>query len=130
MEFKFDLIDQIAQGPQWVYWWTRVIDYSNWLLIPFAVFDSRARWALLAWFLNIIMRLGLYNLFGYNRILGLSHILAWTPLLIYLLKQRQSFTTENWPGRYLYWFMGVIAVSLVFDYIDVGRYLLGAPNFS
>ena len=125
MEFKFDLIEQIAQGPAWVYWWTRVIDASNWLLIPFAVFDTRARWALLAWMLNIVMILSLYNLFGYTRILGLSHILAWTPLLVYLLKQRQSFLDENWAGRYFYWFMAVITVSLLFDYVDVVRYLLG-----
>lgn len=127
---EFDLIDRIAEGPQWVYWWTRVIDASNWLLIPFAFYDRRARWAFLAWVVNVVIILSLYNIFGYVRILGLSHIIAWTPLLIYLLKQRQPFQAENWAGRYLYWFIVVISVSLVFDYIDLARYFLDAVNYS
>ena len=127
---EFDLIERISQGPPWVYWWTRVIDASNWLLIPFAFYDQRARWALVAWFFNIVVILALYNLFGYTRILGLSHILAWTPLLYYLFNQRKPFSEESWSGRYLYWFMLVISVSLLFDYFDVARYLMGNIYFS
>ena len=126
---EIDLINRIAEGPQWVYWWTRVIDASNWLLLLFVWQDKRARWAFLAWLLNAVMILSLYELYGYVRILGLSHIIAWTPLLIYLLKQRKAFTQENWAGRYLYWFMLVISVSLVFDYYDVYRYFMGAIYF-
>lgn len=127
---QFDLIDRIAEGPHWVYWWTRVIDASNWLLLAFVYFDRRIRWAFAAWILNIVLILTLYNVFGYVRILGLSHIIAWTPLLIYLLRQRQPFAVENRAGRYLYWFMLVISVSLVFDYIDVIRYFMGAVNYT
>jgi len=123
LDINLDLIDRIAQGPPWIYWWTRVIDATNWLLVPFAFYDRRARWALLAWVINLVMIITLYNIFGYVRILGLSHIIAWTPLLIFLLGRRHPFSQENWAGRYLYWFMAVITVSLVFDYIDVARYL-------
>ncbi len=79
----------------------------------------------LAWVVNIVIILTIYNTAGYTRLLGLSHIIAWTPLLPYLLSQRRPFTEENWAGRYLYWFMAVITVSLIFDYIDVVRYFLG-----
>lgn len=127
---EFDLIDRIAEGPQWVYWWTRIIDVSNWLLLFFAFFDRRASWAVFAWAVNIILILSLYNLFGYVRILGLSHIVVWTPLLIYLLRNRDPFLIENWAGRYLYWFMLVISVSLVFDYIDLIRYFMGSVNYA
>ncbi|MEM7359913.1 MAG: hypothetical protein AAF431_12505 [Pseudomonadota bacterium] len=126
---EFNLIERIAEGPQWVYWWTRVIDTSNWLLVPFAFYDRRALWALFAWVVNIIIILSLYNIFGYVRILGLSHIIAWTPLLIYLWKARKPFALENWTGRYLYWFMVVIAISLAFDYVDLVRYLSGDINY-
>lgn len=27
--------------------------------------------------------------------------------------------------QWVYWFMGVIAISLIFDYIDVVRYFMG-----
>lgn len=129
MDIQLDLVDRIAEGPKWVYWWTRVIDTSNWLLIPFAFFDRRARWAFLAWVINVVIILTLYNVFGYTRILGLAHIIVWTPLLPYLLSQRRPFAEESWPGRYLYWFMAVITVSLIFDYIDVARYFMGATSF-
>ncbi len=125
MDIQFDLVDRIAEGPQWIYWWTRVIDTSNWLLLLFVYFDRRARWAFLAWVVNIVIILTLYNVYGYTRILGLAHIIAWTPLLPYLLAQRRPFAKENWAGRYLYWFMGVITISLIFDYIDVARYFMG-----
>lgn len=130
MDFEIDLIARIAEGPAWVYWWTRVIDASNWLLVPFAFVDRRARIALGAWLFNIVVMLSLYNIFGYVRLLGLAHILAWTPLLIYLWPRRRPFFEENWAGRYLYWFMAVIAVSLVFDYIDLVRFLMGDVAYS
>lgn len=130
MEIDFGLVERIAEGPQWVYWWTRVIDTSNWALLLFVYFDRRARWAFLAWIFNIVVILTIYNMFGYVRLLGLAHILAWTPLLPYLLYHRQPFAEENWAGRYLYWFMAVIMISLVFDYIDVVRYFLGQRQFS
>lgn len=129
MEVDFGLVERIAEGPQWVYWWTRVIDTSNWALLLFVYFDRRARWAFLAWIFNIVVILTIYNMFGYVRLLGLAHILAWTPLLPYLLYHRRPFMEENWTGRYLYWFMAVIAISLVFDYIDVVRYFLGQTHF-
>ncbi len=127
MEFQMDLglIDRIAEGPAWIYWWTRVIDTSNWLLVPFAFFDRRAHWALTAWLANIIIILTLFGTFGYVRLLGLSHILVWTPLLVYLLKKRQPFKDENPAGKYLYLFMAVIIISLVFDYVDLVRYFMG-----
>lgn len=125
MDLNFDLVDRIAEGPAWIYWWPRVIDASNWLLLPFAFFDRRTRLAFAAWLANIVIILSLYNALGFVRLLGLSHILVWTPLLFMLIRRRRPFAQENLAGRYLYWFMAVIAVSLVFDYIDLVRYILG-----
>lgn len=125
LQMDMGLIDRIAEGPAWIYWWTRVIDTSNWLLVPLAFLDRRAHWALTAWFANIIIILTLFGTFGYVRLLGLSHILVWTPLLIYLLKERKPFREENLAGRYLYWFMTMASISLIFDYIDLARYFMG-----
>ena len=125
MDIDLTLIDRIKQGPEWIYWWTRVIDWSNWALLSFVYFDKRARWAFLAWLVNIVIIIALYNVYGYIKILGLSHMLVWSGLLVYLLRNRQPFVQENWSGKYLYWFMAVISVSLVFDYVDVFGYLVG-----
>lgn len=127
MELNMDmhLIDRIAQGPAWIFWWTRIIDVSNWLLLPMAFLDRRAHWGATAWLANIIIILTLYGTFGYVRLLGLSHIIVWTPLLIYLIVRRKPFSEETRVGKYLHWFMGVISVSLILDYIEVTRYFLG-----
>lgn len=127
IEWQMDLglIRRIAEGPAWVYWWTRVIDVSNWMLIAFAFRDVRAHWALTAWFANVCIILTLFGTFGYGRWLGLSHILVWTPLWIYLVRTLQPFSSERVSGRYLYWFLAVISISLAFDYVDLCRWLLG-----
>lgn len=132
MDIQMDsgLVARIAEGPAWIYWWTRVIDTTNWLLIPFAFMDRRAHWALTAWFVNIIIILTLYGTFGYVRLLGLSHILVWTPLMIYLLRERKPFGQENWAGRYLHWFMIMATISLAFDYVDLARYFMGDVSAS
>ncbi len=129
MELDFGLVDRIAQGPQWVYWWTRVIDVTNWLLIPFAFIDKRARWALLAWVCNIVIIITLFNVYGYSRILGLSHIIVWLPLLIYLAKNRRPLNRENVAGIYLHWFVLIITISMLFDALDVVRFAYGDTQF-
>jgi len=125
LQMEMGLVDRIAEGPAWIYWWTRIIDTTNWLLVPLAFTDRRAHWALTAWFANIIIILTLFGTFGYVRLLGLSHILVWTPLLIYLWRERKPFSEESLAGKYLYWFMFVALASLIFDYIDLVRYMLG-----
>jgi len=125
LEMDMGLINRIAEGPAWIFWWTRVIDTTNWLLVPFAFVDRRAHWGVTAWLANIIMILTLYGTFGYVRLLGLSHILVWTPYLIYLWRMRAPFKEENLAGKYLHWFMIMASVSLVFDYIDLVRYIMG-----
>ena len=49
--------------------------------------------------------------------------------MVYLWPRRRAFAQENWAGRYLYWFMAVISVSLLFDYVDLVRYLAGDRTY-
>ena len=62
---------------------------------------------------------------GYVRLLGIVHVILWTPLFVYLL--RRAWHGEMRPGfRVVMWlFVVSLAISLVFDYVDVVRYLLG-----
>jgi len=121
--------DALAQQPDWVVYWV------NWMTLIFGVsfvaflFSRHTRGAALAVFLaytaGVLMLFWLYAELGYVRLLGLPHVLFWTPLAIYLiwrLRDRQIPT----PLRLL---MGVllatVVISLGFDYTDVARYLLG-----
>lgn len=82
------------------------------------------------WLGNIITMMTMYRLLGYVRLLGLSHVIWWTPLLVWmtpiLIRDRPSGNYGVW----LYLLLASNFASLVIDYIDVIRYLLGdtAPS--
>jgi len=79
----------------------------------------------LVWLANGTTMMAMYWIFGYTRILGLSHIIWWTPLLIWLFPR---FRAQGFKGVFGIW-LGVLLVSifasLVIDYVDVARYILG-----
>ncbi len=65
----------------------------------------------------------LYNQWGYVRLLGLGHVVLWTPLLIWMRPRLPALTDK---ARIIAWvFFATLAVSLVIDYIDVIRWLAG-----
>jgi hypothetical protein len=129
MEQELSLFERLYHGPALTFWWTRVIDVTNWLAVIFAFRDKRAHWMLTAWLTYIIIILALYDNYGFVRILGLAHMIAWTPLVIYLWRQRKPFGQETFTGKYLYVAMAVLGTSLIFDYIDVAKYFLGFPEY-
>jgi hypothetical protein len=71
-----------------------------------------------------------YNKFGYVKLLGLPHIIFWTPLVYYLLKTLKRGDVPVWPTRIISVILAVFVVSLVFDYVDVIRYLFGNRGVS
>lgn len=79
----------------------------------------------LVWLGNIASMMTLYWVLGYVRLLGLSHVIWWTPLFAWLapLVWRARLT-----GSYGVWLRLLIVsdlASLAIDYVDVVRYLLG-----
>ncbi|MGI9406686.1 MAG: hypothetical protein ACR2O4_09980 [Hyphomicrobiaceae bacterium] len=67
----------------------------------------------------------LYGQIGYVRLLGIVHVILWTPLVIYLWRRLQDASITP-PFRQMIWLLiATLTVSLAFDYADVIRYLLG-----
>ncbi len=67
----------------------------------------------------------LYDQVGFVRLLGIVHVVFWTPLAIYIW-QRLKDPNITPPFRQIMWvFLATIVVSLLFDYTDVIRYALG-----
>ena len=124
------LQEAIAAQPTWVVIWT------NWLLFGAFVMPL----VLLIWresrFTGIVTALAsvlsataidwMFGAMGYVKLLGLPHVLIWTPLVFFLLAQARKADMPVWPRRVIWVIAGTIVVSLVFDYVDVARYLLGA----
>ena len=73
----------------------------------------------------------LYGQMGYVKLLGLPHIIFWTPLAIYLFMQLRRVDLPLWPRRIMIVVLATVVISLAFDYADSIRYFFGerTPTF-
>ena len=109
----------------WLYWMAFAIAVTPLVLI----FSKATRLdAIVVFFTNLAMFVGMswvYDQMGYVRLMGIVHVILWTPLLIFLLLRAKNGEMPL-PCRLVMWmFAATLAVSLVFDYTDTIRYLLG-----
>lgn len=118
------MMSLIAQEPLWLKSWVFWMIFINSIAVFFAFTRNEAHWVLTAWLANLVTMPMLFDSVGYVRLLGLSHIIFWTPLVIYLWLRRREFS-NTWTGHYLWVVMATNGASLVIDYIDVARYLTG-----
>jgi riboflavin transporter FmnP len=123
------LQEAIAQQPAWIGYWLKWLLFGAFILPLALLFWRQSRVAgIVAVAASLTGALGtnwLYNQMGYVKLLGLAHIIVWTPLAIYLVYQIRRADMPKWPR----WIIGVVLVSiltsLAFDYTDALRYLLG-----
>jgi hypothetical protein len=118
----------VARQPQWVQHWLdiMVIVLGGFSLV-FSFVRVEARWVLAGFLLGAATLLGLYSQIGYSRLLGLAHVIFWTPVLIYLLRRRAQWRVkETLSGKWIVLAVMILTISLVFDYTDVIRWVFGA----
>lgn len=72
----------------------------------------------------VLMQL-LFNAVGFVRLLGLPHVVAWTPLAIYLTMRLRGGAFAGFRKLAVLMVLVTICISLAFDYVDVARYLMG-----
>jgi hypothetical protein len=117
----------LASGWQtvWLYWMSFAIIVTPLVL----VFAKATRLdAVIVFLTNIAMLVGMgwvYEQIGYVRLLGIVHVILWTPLFIYLFLRAKNGEMPLLCRLIIWMFVATLAVSLVFDYTDVVRYLLG-----
>jgi hypothetical protein len=58
-------------------------------------------------------------------LLGLPHLILWVPIVVFLMAQQARGDMTNWPRRIIWFIIAIICISLVFDFIDVARWILG-----
>ncbi len=120
--FKAD----IATAPLWVQYWLNYMSFVLMLSIPFAFVRVEARWAALVVALSLPAMVALHSAIGYVRLLGVVHVVLWTPFVIYLWRRRDKWRArETLSGKWLALLFTTMVISLVFDYSDVARWLLG-----
>jgi uncharacterized membrane protein YeaQ/YmgE (transglycosylase-associated protein family) len=121
--------EAIALQPPWLAYWLYWLVFGA-VVLPLALLIWRqSRIAGLAALVAGVVggyAVGwLYDRMGYVKLLGLPHIIVWTPLAIYLFYQIRRADMPKWPRWIMIVVLATILISLAFDYVDVLRYLLG-----
>jgi hypothetical protein len=108
----------------WFYWLGYVIVATP-VILAFSKATRRDALIVLLTNISVIVAMGwLYRQIGYVRLLGIVHVILWTPLFVYLFNRAKN-GEMTLPFRLVIWlFVATLAVSLAFDYVDVMRYLL------
>ncbi|MBI3435590.1 MAG: hypothetical protein HY056_11010 [Proteobacteria bacterium] len=116
---------QLAQLPGHLQLWLAWLAIVS-FLGPLALIRHRlARVVLLFQLANAALGAVLGLSLGLVRLLGLSHVIFWTPMLIVVARAIPSLTRNSALGIWARVFALTILLSLVLDYIDVARYILG-----
>lgn len=115
----------IMMQPLWLQAWIGWLVLVNILGAVIFVRRPEARWVLIAMAGNAVFMNWLFAEYGYQRILGLAHVVFWTPLLAYLWLRRRQWALQSLGGKWIAVLFATNLVSLVIDYIDVARYLAG-----
>ena len=123
------LQEAITHQPLWVQLWLDWLLFAG-IALPLSLFIwKKTRLAAAASLVtSVVVGFGViwvYSQMGFVKLLGLSHIIFWTPLAIYFFLILRSGNLPPWPR----WIMTVVLVTLVislaFDYTDFVRYSLG-----
>jgi hypothetical protein len=124
MRNPFRFFVELIQQPIWVSIWLLFLMIVNFASVAFWN-ELLAKVILIIFILSAISMMGLYSRFGFEKILGLGHIL-WIPLLVYVLIEIPA--AEGAFKSYLIILFISITISLVFDIIYVWRYFTSPKN--
>lgn len=116
----------LETAPLWVQYWVQFMGLVFVPAIPFAFFRVEARWAVLVMFLTLPAMIALHSAVGFVRLLGVVHVVIWTPFVFLLWRRRRDWRVkETLSGKWIALLFATMIVSLAFDYSDVARWFLG-----
>ena len=95
-------------------------------VVPLFFLGSReARVVLAAMLIAAVIQLLIVGRSGYVRLLGAGHVVAWVPMLLWLVPRLPGLGSATPFARWLLAVVVVDLASLVIDFVDVARYLAG-----
>ena len=116
----------LETAPRWVQAWVQFMGVVLMLSVPFAFRRVEARVALVIAAITLPAMVWLYSKIGFVRLLGVVHVVLWTPFLFWLWRRRQEWRVkETIAGKWVVLLFATMVVSLAFDYADVARWLMG-----
>lgn len=118
MRNPFKFFTELLQQPAWIRVWVMFLMLVNLASVGFWN-EPMAQLIFVTFMFSAMFMMGLYSRFGFEKILGMGHIL-WIPLLVYLLLGIPA--THGAYKIYLITLSISITVSLAFDSVDVWKY--------
>jgi len=110
---------ELIRQPIWIAIWVMVLMTVN-MGSLFFWHKELAQIIFITFMASAMIMMLLYSHFGFEKILGLGHIL-WIPLLIYIVIQIPA--ADEHFQQYLIALSIIIAISLLFDIVDVFNFL-------
>jgi hypothetical protein len=104
--------------------WLGVLLFVNAVMPLFFLGNREAQVTLLIFVLSVGFMMALTHVVGFNRLLGVGHIL-WVPLLLYLWSRMGGHPAVEPYGAWIRIVMLLNAAALVVDGWDVVRYVRG-----
>lgn len=121
--------EAMALQPMWLQIWLNVLLAGAFVLPLSFLFWRQSRIAgvvtLAAALIAAFAIMWMYDQLGYVKLLGLPHVILWTPVAVYLWRQIRRADMPVWPRRLMSVSLVIMAISLAFDYVDVARWVLG-----
>ena len=118
MRNPFGFFSELTRQPVWIRIWVLILMIINIASVGFWD-EPLAKVIFVTFMLSSMLMMGLYSRFGFEKILGMGHIL-WLPLFVYVL-MRIPAESDTFNGYLIIWSI-LTAISLVFDVIDVWKY--------
>ena len=121
--------EAMALQPAWVGLWTNVLFFGAFVAPLLLLIWKPSRKAgivtLIASLLGGVAMQFMFGAMGYVKLLGLPHLIFWGPVVVFLIAQQARGDMPVWPRRIIWGILAVICISLVFDFVDVARWVLG-----
>jgi hypothetical protein len=110
----------------WPWWlWVGLLGTINMVVPLFFLGSVEARVVLAAILVGVVVQMLIIVRVGFVRLLGLGHILAWVPMLLWLVPRLMNLDPGTVFGRWLFAVVALDLASLAIDFVDVARYLGG-----
>ena len=110
----------------WPWWiWVGLLGIVNMVAPLFFLGSLEARVVLAGMLTGAVVQMLIVGRLGFVRLLGIGHIVAWLPMLLWLVPRLSNLDSATPFGRWLFAVVVLDLVSLAIDLVDVGRYLAG-----
>ncbi|MFT4707107.1 MAG: hypothetical protein ACI9PU_000945 [Ascidiaceihabitans sp.] len=123
------LEEAMALQPQWVVIWVYVLVAGAFVApVVLLIWKASRKAGIITLIASLLAGFGIQMMFdamGYVKLLGLPHLILWVPIVVFLMAQQARGDMTNWPRRIIWFIIAIICISLVFDFIDVARWILG-----